>query len=178
MRPFEVLTSLSRKEWNHWNGVPVQIRKEIDGTHWNLGHPSVQQMEKLIRQVEVSGETTEALAHFFCDSCNRLKQPPGRRQVALAPEEIFNDAVSMDVNFWQLKERNSRGKRTVTVLNIVCAASGTHTLWKIFAHGFGGLVRPNVSEWIAMMHKGRNSLTMPKDEESWWTGFLLAATGT
>ena len=46
-----------------------------------MGHPSVQQM----------GE-----------------QPPARRQVAIAQAEMFNDVVSMDVNFRTLKERNRR----------------------------------------------------------------------
>ena len=50
----------------------------------------------------------EALKHFSCDACSRLKQPPARRQVAIAHAEMFNDVVSMDVNFWTFKERQQR----------------------------------------------------------------------
>ena len=32
--------------------------------HRNLGHPSVQQMEKLFREAKVSDEATEALKHL------------------------------------------------------------------------------------------------------------------
>ena len=39
---------------------------------------------------------------------------------------MFNDAVSTDVNLWNLKERNSKAKKTMTLPNIVDAASGMH----------------------------------------------------
>ena len=64
--------------------------------------------------------------------------------LAVAHAEMFNDVVPMDVNFWKWKERHCFDKQTLTVLNIVDAASGTHlapripyqtthTLWKTFA---------------------------------------------
>ena len=86
--------------------------KDIERIHGNLGHPSVQQVEKLFREAKVSDEATEALKHFSCDVCNRLKQPPVRRQVAMARAEMSNDVVLMDSNFWTLTERHSREKRT------------------------------------------------------------------
>ena len=106
--PFRVFSNLVRKEWNNWNDVPVHMKKNIKRTHRNLGHPSVQQMEKLFHEAKVSDEATEALKHF---SCNRLMQPPARRQLAVAHDKMFNDVVSMDVNFWNLKERHSREKK-------------------------------------------------------------------
>ena len=83
-------------------------------------------MEKVIQEAKVSDEATEALKHILCDARSRLKQPPARRQVAIAHTQMFNDVVSMDVNFWKLKERHKREKKTLTVLNIVDPASGTH----------------------------------------------------
>ena len=58
---------------------------------------------------------------------------------------MFNDVVSMDVNFPKFSERRNREKKTLTVLIIVDAASEmhipsripnqtSHTLWKTFAH--------------------------------------------
>ena len=105
------------------------------------------QTEKLFREAKVSDEATKALKHFSWDECNRLKQPPARRQVGIAHTEMFNDVVSMEVNFWKLKERQSREKKTLTGLNIVDAVSGmhiasrfpnqtSHTLGKTFAHGW------------------------------------------
>ena len=47
----------------------------------------------------------------------------------LLTPEMFNDVVSLDVNFWKLKERNSRDKKKLTVLKL-------WTLWKIFAIGW------------------------------------------
>ena len=35
--------------------------------------------------------------------------------MAIAHADMFNDAVSTDVNFWRLKECNSRGEKTMTV---------------------------------------------------------------
>ena len=74
-------------------------------------------MEKLF-QAKVSGEATKGLKHVSCNACERPQQPPARRQVAIAHAGMFNDAVSMDVNFWKQKERSNTGKKTVTVLNI------------------------------------------------------------
>ena len=105
LRPSWVLAKLGRKDGNNWNDVPVHIKKDIERIHWNLGHPSVQQMEKLFREAKVSDAATEALTLFSRDACNRLKQPPARRQVASAHALMWNDVFSVDVNFWKLKER-------------------------------------------------------------------------
>ena len=89
-----------------------------------------------------------ALKHFRCDACDRLKQPPSKRKVAVNHAEIFNDIVSLDVNFWKITFKESpRVKTTLRVLNIVDAASGMHiaiqiadqtaeTIWKAFATGW------------------------------------------
>ena len=81
-------------------------------------------VKKLFRDATVGGEATQALKHVSCDASSRLKQPPARRQVAIAHAEMFNAVVPMDVNFWKLKERSSREKKTLTVPNIVEAAIG------------------------------------------------------
>ena len=104
---FGVLTNLGRKDWNNWNDVLAHIKKDIERVHGNLGCPSVQQMEKLIQEAKVSDEATEAPKHFSCDASGRLKQPPAGRQVATGHTELFNDVVSLDVNFKKLKERHS-----------------------------------------------------------------------
>ena len=107
----------------------------------------MQQLAKIFQEAKVRGEATEALKHLSCDVCDPLKQPPARRQVAVAHAEMFNDVVSMDVDFWKLKERNSIERKTMPVVNIVDAASGMHiapnppnqtsnTLWKTLAHGW------------------------------------------
>ena len=80
------------------------------------------------------------------------KQPPARRQVAITHAEMPNDVVSMNVNFWKLKEHHKSEKKRVTVLNIVDTASGMHiasiipyhtslTLWKTFVHGWARWAR-------------------------------------
>ena len=81
-------------------------------------------------------------------ACDRLKQPPSKRKVAVNHAETFNDIVSMYVNFWKITFKESpRVKTTLKVLNIVDAASGMHiaiqiavqtaeTIWKAFATGW------------------------------------------
>ena len=107
-----------------------------------LGTP-VRSRNEHFPSAKASDEATEALQHFLCDACNRLQQPPARRQVAITHVEMVNDVVSMDVcELPKLEERNSREKQTLTVLNIVDAASRislspnqtSHTLWKTFTH--------------------------------------------
>ena len=121
------------------------MKKDIERMHQNLGHPSVQHMERLFREAKVTDEAMEALKHLSCDACCRLKQPPARRQAAITHAEMFNDVVSMDVNFWKLKERDSTEKNTLTEFQIrhLRRRGGLSR-----AVGFVGLVRRNVSEWV------------------------------
>ena len=63
--------------------------------------------------------------------------PAWYRWPFIAHAEMFNEVVSMDVNFWSFNESHSREVKTLTVLNIVDAASDTsHSLWKAFANGW------------------------------------------
>ena len=118
------LTALGRKEWRTWNDVPLELRKDIERIHRNLGHASADQLKKLFRDANVSDDAISALKHFRCDACDRLQRPPSKRRVAVNHAETFNDIVSMDVNFWKISLKGSRDKKTLKVLNIVDAASG------------------------------------------------------
>ena len=144
----KVLTALGRREWKTWNDAPLELRKDIERIHRNLGRASADQLEKLFRDANVSDDAISALKHFRCDACDRLKQPPSKREVAVNHAETFNDIVSMDVNFWKITFKESpRFKTTLKVLNIVDAASGMHiaiqiadqtaeTIWRAFATGW------------------------------------------
>ena len=144
----KVLTALGRREWKTWNDAPLELRKDIERIHRNLGRASADQFEKLFRDANVSDDAISALKHFRCDACDRLKQPPSKREVAVNHAETFNDVVSMDVNFWKITFKESpRFKTTLKVLNIVDAASGMHiaiqiadqtaeTIWRAFATGW------------------------------------------
>ena len=144
----KILTALGRREWKTWNDVPLELRNDIERIHRNLGHASDDQVEKLFRDANVSDDAVSALKHFQCDACDRLKYPPSKRKVAVNHAETFNDIVSMDVNFWKITFKESpRVKTTLTVLNIVDAASGMHiaiqiadqtaeTIWRAFATGW------------------------------------------
>ena len=142
-----ILTALGRREWKTWNDVPVELRKDIERIHRNLGHASADQLEKLFRAANVTDDAISALKHFRCDACDRLKRPPSRRRVAVNHAETFNDTVSMDVNFWKICFKESREKKTIKVLNIVHTASGIHiaiqvadqtaeSIWKAFVTGW------------------------------------------
>ena len=98
----KILTALGRREWKTWNDVPLELRKDIGRINRNLGHASADQLEQLFRDENVSDDAISALKHFRCDACDRLKQPPSKRKVAVNHAETFNDIVSMDVNFWKM----------------------------------------------------------------------------
>ena len=99
------------------------------------------------------------------------KQPPARRQVADAHAEMFNEVVSMDVNFWNWKECDSSVKKTLAVVNIVDAAlvkhiasripnQTSHTLWGRLSRmaDFVVLMRRYASEWD--LHRAQISRTL------------------
>ena len=146
----KILTALRRRGWKTWNDVPLELRKDIERIHRNLGHASVDQLEKLFRDANVSDDAVSALENCRCDACDRLKYPPSKRKVAVSHVETFNDIVSMDVNFWKITFKESpRVKTILKVLNIVDAASGMHiaiqiadptaeTIWRAFATGWLG----------------------------------------
>ena len=139
---------LLRTDWRTWNDVPLELPKDIERIHRNLGHASADLLVKLFRDANVSDEAVSALKHFRCDACDRLKQPPSKRRVAVNLAETFYDIVSMDVNFWKVTFKESlRVKTTMKVLNIVDAASGmqiafqiddqsVETIWKAFSTGW------------------------------------------
>ena len=144
----KIMTALGRREWKTWNDVPLELRKDIERIHRNLGHASADELEKLFRDANVSDDAISALKYFRCDACDRLKQLPSKRKVAVNHAETFNDIVSMDVNFWKITFKESpRVKTTLKVLNIVDAASGmriaiqiadqtAETIWRAFATGW------------------------------------------
>ena len=87
--------------------MPLELRKDIERIHRNLGHVSADQLEKLFRDANVSDDAISALKHFRCDACDRLKRPPSKRTVAVNHAETFNDIVSMDVHFWKITFKES-----------------------------------------------------------------------
>ena len=181
----KILTALGRREWKTWNDVPLELRKDIERIHRNLGHASAHQLEKLFRDANVSDDAISALEHFRCDACDRLKQPPSKRKVAVNHAETFNDIVSVDVNFWKIIFKESpRVKTTLKVLNIVDAASGMHiaiqiadqtaeTIWRAFATGWlrwAGSPRcvRRLSGGFFGKAEGRGTFVEPTPAEAHW----------
>ena len=56
-----ILTVLGRKEWRTWNDVPLELRKDIERIHRNLGHTSADQLEKLFRDANVSDDAVPVI---------------------------------------------------------------------------------------------------------------------
>ena len=48
-----ILTASGRKDWKTWNDVSLELRKDIERIHRNLGHASADQLEKLFRDANV-----------------------------------------------------------------------------------------------------------------------------
>ena len=48
----KILTAFGRREWKTWNDVPLELRKDIERIDRNLGHASVDQVEKLFRDAK------------------------------------------------------------------------------------------------------------------------------
>ena len=118
----KILTALGRRAWKTWNDVPLELRKDSERIHRNLGHASADQLEKMFRDANVSDDAISALKHFWCDAYDRLKRPPSKTKAAVDHAKTFNDIVSMDVNFWKITfKEHPREKKTLKVLNIVDA---------------------------------------------------------
>ena len=55
-----ILTAWERRDWKTWNDVPLELRKDIERIHRNLGHASVDQLEKF-RDANVSDDAVSAM---------------------------------------------------------------------------------------------------------------------
>ena len=127
----------------------LELRKDIERIHRDLGHASADHLEKLFRDANVSDNAISALIHFPCDACDRLKQTPSQRKVAVNHAETFNGIVSMDVNFWKITFKESlRVKTTLKVLNIVDAASGMHSAIQIADQSAETIWRAVATRWL------------------------------
>ena len=197
----KIQTALGPREWKTWNDVPLELRKDIERIHRNLGHASADQLENLFRDANVSDDAISALKHFRCDACGRLKQPPSKRKVAVNHAETFNDIVSMDVNFWKITFKESpRVKTTLKVLNIVDAASRMYiaiqiadqtaeSIWRAFATGWLRWAgssrclrvdphRSQIARGFFDKSEGRGIFVEPTPAEAHWQmGQVLATNG-
>ena len=52
----KILTASGRRECKTWNLVPLELRKDIERIHRNLGHASADQLEKLFRDANLSDD--------------------------------------------------------------------------------------------------------------------------
>ena len=53
-----------------------RLSRESTGNWWNMGHPFVQQREKLFGKAKVSGEVIEALKHIARDHQHEDRSAP------------------------------------------------------------------------------------------------------
>ena len=65
----KILTALGRREWKTWNDVPLELRKDVERIHRNLGHASADQLEKVFRDANVSDDAISALNGNFSVRC-------------------------------------------------------------------------------------------------------------
>ena len=121
-RPFWVLINLGRKDCNNSSDVPVHIKKDVEMIFQNWGHPSVQHMEKLFRKTKMSDEAAEALKHRV--RCVQSAEATSRSKTDGHCQRCLNGC-----DLWKLKERNSREKKTLTVLDIQsCKSDIAHAM--------------------------------------------------
>ena len=135
----QILTALGRKELKTWKDVLLELRKDIERIHRNLGHASADQLEKLFRDANVSDDAISALKHFPCDACDRLKQTPSQRKVAVNHAETFNEIVHgfefLEDHFQGIsscEDDTASGMHNA----IQIADQSAETIWKAFATGW------------------------------------------
>ena len=69
----------------------------------SVEHPSVQKMKKLFRDAKVIDESTHVLKQFSCDACDEAEKTTASATTGgRCSRRMFNEVVSMDVNFWNL----------------------------------------------------------------------------
>lgn len=73
------------------------VRSVIRKLHCNLGHPSVKDMQRFMRNGGAPQEMVEAVGWLRCVSCARSQRPRTHRTVRIPPHDIqFNDQIMVD----------------------------------------------------------------------------------
>ena len=83
-----------------FRSLPRDEQSALVRCHKNLGHPSPERLNTVLRQQGYRPEVAKAALEFRCSVCQAGVQPKSQRPSSLRDEMDFNDRISMDGVKW------------------------------------------------------------------------------
>ena len=112
--------------------------------HNNLGHPSVQDMQRFMKTAGANQELIEAVSWLRCSSCAQSQRPRFHRTTRMPPHDLqFNDQVMVDC--FHTKDSVGKGYWFMSVLD---RATMYHQVSWIGDHSPETFARVMINQWI------------------------------
>lgn len=122
----ECLVAHSLEELNAESGEGV--RQSLRRLHNSLGHPTNQQLVRVLKHGGASEAALTAARSFSCDQCQAQRQPKEAMPAQVNRVTEFNALVGVDVKYLQGWEGNKR----IPAVNMVDYASSLQVMVPIF----------------------------------------------
>ena len=126
--------------------IPLEIRKLAARLHLNLGHPSPQELSRMIAYHGGAPPSVNMCIQYLkCATCDRLKPPQNRRPATLAKMTVEQFGEKLQGNFVFLRTINGE---SVPVLGLLDRASGLHQAVACPTMGSNEVFNKMVTLWL------------------------------
>ena len=119
------------------------LRSALAKIHANLGHPSVQDLQRFLRGAGATQEMIEATSWLRCGACAKTVRPRTHRSVRIPPHDIqFNDQIMIDC--FHVKDIKKRGHWFMSMLD---RATMYHVVTRIEDHSPNTFIEVFRNSW-------------------------------
>ena len=120
--------------------------KTLQRLHQNLGHPSTEQLVRILRHSKASSEAIECAKTLQCTTCLNHRAPAPALPANVPSPLAFNDQIGLDVKYvsgWKINQR-------VPCINIVDYGTGFQSVVPIYTKESSELIKRVLQDsWIA-----------------------------
>ena len=122
------------------------LLRTLQRLHQNLGHPSTEQLIRILRHSKASSEAIECAKTLECTTCLNHRAPSPALPANVPSPLAFNDQIGLDVKYvsgWKINQR-------VACINIVDYGTGFQMVIPIYTKESSDLIKKVLQDsWIA-----------------------------
>ena len=130
--------------------APQSVKRALLRLHNNLGHPSTQDLIRVLRHSGASSEAIAQAKDLECTVCQNCRQPHASLPAKISHSTVFNEKVGLDVKYLQGWKTNQR----VPCVSIVDYATSFQIVAPIFesenAEILKGVLRDSWMSWAGV----------------------------
>lgn len=99
----EQLQQSPLKHGPKFTSLPAKHHQWIPKIHHNLGHPSMNKLQEVLKHQGYDDSLIQGLSDYRCSTCHELQEPRIARPAHLSEPREFNDCVGCDLVTWTAK---------------------------------------------------------------------------